>query len=299
VAQAKGARHWLSNDRDGYIDYCIQHKKTARGDPAPKQLASRWFNLMSIVAESSDDLWVHRDGNTIWWTETTDKPAVFDEAPRTVPYQALKVFECHKPCKRWSSKDMTGRPLSWDSVHPKAKDFLTTESTLQNLSADYAAYVFAMIQGASLDNWHTLLHWKEKLEEAKTQPVRNFTPTQKSIADMAFQAEQTTKTANGQKVERKAKTKNFGFKDRLELERYLHDLLEAQGNRCAISDLSLQFIGSHDDKQMLCSLDRIDSDGHYESDNLQIVCRFVNFWKSDMVDTEFRRLLSVIRQENP
>jgi hypothetical protein len=113
-----------------------------------------------------------------------------------------------------------------------------------------------------------------------------------------MQVEQTTKSANGQTVERIAKNKDFGFKDRLELERYLHDLLEAQGNRCAITGLPLQFSGSHDDKQMLSSLDRIDSSGHYERDNLQIVCRFVNFWKSDMADVEFRRLLAIVKQQN-
>lgn len=113
---------------------------------------------------------------------------------------------------------------------------------------------------------------------------------------MALQAEQTTNAANGQKVERNTKNKDFGFEDRVELEGYLQDLLEAQGNQCAITQLPLQFNGSHDDKQMLCSLDRIDSDEHYQLDNLQIVCRFVNFWKSYMEDTEFRWLLSIVQQ---
>ncbi|MCD1634446.1 hypothetical protein K7H91_11755 [Martelella mediterranea] len=288
---------WLSGDRESYIDVCTRLKKTAHGDPAPKQLASRWFNLMTIIANSSGDIWVHRDGNTIWWTVSTDEPAWFDEEPRSVPYQPLKVFECHKPCKPWSSTDMNGKPLTWDAVHPKAKDFLTTESTLQELSPDNAAYVETMIRGSTLDAWHTLPLWRGKLQEAKFQPVRNFTPVQKSIADMAMQAEQTTKTANGQTVERIAKNKDFGFKDRQELECYLYDLLEAQANQCAITGLPLQFIGSHDDQQMLCSLDRIDSKGHYERDNLQIVCRFVNFWKNNMEDAEFRRLLCVVRQQ--
>lgn len=192
--------YWLSGDRSGYVDYCTRHKKTARGDPAPKQLASRWFNLMTIIANSSCDIWVHRDGNTIWWTETTDEAARFDEEPRSVPYQSLKVFECHKSSKPWSSKDGNGRSLTWDGVHPRAKDFLTTESTLQELSVSYAAYVEAMTQGTSLDAWHTLQNWREKLEEAKTQPVRNFTPVQKSVVEMAMRAEQTTNAANGQTV---------------------------------------------------------------------------------------------------
>lgn len=43
------------------------------------------------------------------------------------------------------------------------------------------------------------------------------------------------------------------------------------------------------------SLDRIDSDGHYEAGNLQVVCRFINFWKGASDDEEFRRLLELVR----
>jgi hypothetical protein len=289
---------WLSNDRNGYVDFCMRHKKTARGDPAPAQLASRWFNLMGIIASSSGDTWVHRDHNTIWWTETTSAEARIDLAQKSVPYQSTKVFECHKPCNAWSSKDRSGRPLTWDSIHPKAKDFLTTESTLQKLSDDNSDYIKSVIDGEALHRWHTRGSWLEKLKNAKIRPGRISTPIQNSVADMAYQAEQTTKNANGQIVERAVKLKTFGFQDRSELERYLLDLLEANDNQCAVSGLPLQFKGSHDDTQMLCSLDRIDSSGHYERNNLQIVCKFINFWKNSMSDSEFRRLLSIIQAQS-
>ena len=42
---------------------------------------------------------------------------------------------------------------------------------------------------------------------------------------------------------------------------------------------------------------RFERDGHYEAANIQIVCRFVNFWKSDTPDEEFRRLLALVRGE--
>jgi hypothetical protein len=75
----------------------------------------------------------------------------------------------------------------------------------------------------------------------------------------------------------------------------LNALLELQEGLCAITGLKLQFYGDEDDKEMLCSLDRVDSDGHYEIGNLQIVCRFVNRWKSDGDDRQFRRLLDLVR----
>jgi hypothetical protein len=43
------------------------------------------------------------------------------------------------------------------------------------------------------------------------------------------------------------------------------------------------------------SLDRIDSDGHYAPYNLQIVARFVNRWKSDDDNSNFKRLLAPLR----
>ncbi len=45
--------------------------------------------------------------------------------------------------------------------------------------------------------------------------------------------------------------------------------------------IDLQFHGQHSDKNLRPSLDRIDSEGHYVESNLQVVCQFINFWKSD------------------
>lgn len=57
----------------------------------------------------------------------------------------------------------------------------------------------------------------------------------------------------------------------------------------------MQYDGEYEDAEMLCSLDRIDSEGHYEAGNLQIVCRFVNRWKGSSDDDGFRRLIRVVR----
>ncbi len=46
---------------------------------------------------------------------------------------------------------------------------------------------------------------------------------------------------------------------------------------------------------MLVSLDRIDSSGHYQEGNFQVVCRFVNMWKGSSSDGELRRLLALLR----
>jgi hypothetical protein len=54
-------------------------------------------------------------------------------------------------------------------------------------------------------------------------------------------------------------------------------------------------MGAETDPEMLCSLDRIESSGHYERGNLQLVCRFINRWKSDGDVDEFRRLIKILQ----
>jgi hypothetical protein len=111
---------------------------------------------------------------------------------------------------------------------------------------------------------------------------------------MADTAEQTVGDANGQVVERTVKIKELRM-SRLELEKLIDELMEKRKNRCALTGIALQFHGDYQDDQLLPSLDRIDSNGHYEASNLQVVCRFVNFWKGDSANTEFLRLLGLIR----
>lgn len=118
---------------------------------------------------------------------------------------------------------------------------------------------------------------------------------QNSAYRMALTAWGITQSSNGQTVEKTVKNKDTGFDYRAELEKFLMELIDAQEGICAISGISLQYDGSYDDDAMLCSLDRIDSNGHYQRDNLQIVCRFINKWKSDTPDEEFRRLLRKVR----
>jgi len=116
-----------------------------------------------------------------------------------------------------------------------------------------------------------------------------------SIYEMAEAIERTVRNSNGQIVERVVKNKELRM-TRLELENFLLELMEKQENRCALTGVPFHFSRDPNcDKALLPSPDRIDSDGHYERSNLQLVCRFVNFWKSDSDNEEFRRLLALVR----
>ncbi|WP_217902975.1 hypothetical protein [Sulfitobacter sp. HGT1] len=117
---------------------------------------------------------------------------------------------------------------------------------------------------------------------------------EKSIADIKYSVNKTVFNSNGQVVPRTVKEKELRMSD-AELDKRIRELLEIQGDRCAITGLPFQFQGAHEDANFLPSLDRIDSGGHYETVNVQLVCRFINFWKQAANDEEFRRLIMIVR----
>lgn len=142
----------------------------------------------------------------------------------------------------------------------------------------------------------TLLQMEAKgeLSGGAKARARYLGAREKSIAEIRYSVGKTVFNSNGQMAECVVKNKELRMSD-AELDRHLRELLKVQEDRCAISGLPLQFRGAHSDENMLPSLDRIDSNGYYEYGNLQIVCRFINFWKQASDDGEFRRLLNVVR----
>ncbi len=136
------------------------------------------------------------------------------------------------------------------------------------------------------------LWWVSKLERQNKGEIKDA--RFKAVWSMANQAEQTAKQSYGQAVEQTVKNKDLRLSKEA-LIAHLNELLDETGDRCAITGLTLQFEGV--DGQLRPSLDRIDSNGHYEVGNLQVVARFINFWKRDTIDAEFRRLIAAVRGE--
>ena len=112
---------------------------------------------------------------------------------------------------------------------------------------------------------------------------------------MVVTAWQTIFQSNGQPVLKNAKIKLCGFDSQEAFEFYVRELIQMQGGRCAISGLQLQRDEDSSDSEMLASLDRIDSGGHYAPGNLQVVCRFINRWKGADDNALFLRLLNELR----
>jgi hypothetical protein len=286
---------WLAGDREGFIQRCITTRTTARGIAPTRPVASRWFNLAGIVSETENDLWIHREKNELWWTVTRPGQVRVEVQPSRPGSVVQNIYVLHKAAEKWSNKNKRGLRLEWPLLHPKAREFLFTEGTLQQLSDDNAAYARALVEGADLTPWHSRPAWKKKADAAGRGAATVFDGPRRAALRMVKMAIGTAASSNGQQVVRTVKNKDVRFGSEREFERYVEALIEAQEGLCAITDLRLQYDGDFEDAELLCSLDRIDSNGHYEAGNLQVVCRFVNRWKSDGDDRKFRRLVALVQ----
>lgn len=268
-------------------------------DRGPLRRESRSNRGGNIISSTENDIWIHREKDELWWTISRPGDAEYSRRPAFNPTPLVKdIYVLHKPAEPWSNTNKRGNPLRWAAMHPRAKEFLFTEGTLQQLQPDNAEYAIALIEGRDLGEWHDRPAWKVKAATSKKGAGKILNPREVAITSMVKTVLDTVVHSKGQQVLRTVKVKEFRFASEQAFKEYIDKLLTSQEERCAITDLPLQFNGTAEDEQMLCSLDRIDSNGHYEEGNLQIVCRFINRWKSDANDAEFRRLISVVRRFN-
>ena len=141
-----------------------------------------------------------------------------------------------------------------------------------------------------------------QMQEGEPKPVsrsnagRILTDMETAIVAMRQSVENTVAGSNGQTITRVVKDKNLLMTSG-QLESRIRKLLEIQGNKCALTGIPLLFNRRDQNQNLWPSVDRIDSNGHYETDNIQIVCRFINFWKGASDNEEFKDLLGLVRGE--
>lgn len=196
-----------------------------------------------------------------------------------------------------------------------ARDFLSTEATLQQLSPEYAKYVVALVEGRDLSPWHDSPRWVSKNARAgskysevriadevrrvayrEVQDVQEFGDIPPGVYRMVETALKTARSSNGQQVLKHLKNKEIRCSAK-ELEDHIVDLFKDQEGICALSELPFDLDEKDGDRAFFLSLDRIDSAGHYEIGNLQLVCRFINRWKGADYNDEFRRLIGQLRKD--
>jgi hypothetical protein len=104
----------------------------------------------------------------------------------------------------------------------------------------------------------------------------------------------TVATSNGQQVVRTLKDKitDMAAED---LYQHLIELLRLQQGQCRLTGMPMLLDGEDGDDNFRASPDRIDSDLGYVRGNIQMVCRFANFWKGTMPNETFLDLIRKIR----
>ncbi len=288
---------WERNDRESYISRAIRHKKTAAGLAPTRAVASKWFNVTSLIHETADDVWLHLDQDGLWWTYSRAGNVTVTPEEGHDPEQPVVVIR--RAADAWSNLNRKGNRLGREALHPRAITLLAIQGTTQQPSQENAAYLHAIIDGSDLSPWHGNEKWKSS-ERARGPRASRITNTlDVTLERMADTVLATVANSQGDQKVVASKIKNFGFESREALIDYLRRLYQSQEGLCALSGLPMILDYEGDDDQMRYSLDRIDSQGHYSPDNLQLVCRFINRWKSNGQNDEFLRLMRMVQSHYP
>ena len=144
------------------------------------------------------------------------------------------------------------------------------------------------------DTGNASRNWANSLQVTRSSGqltvFQNSPDIEKTARRIARTMLNTVSSADGRETTRTPKIKktDLSEEDCIELVGLLY---EQQNGVCAYSGLKIQLDGFEDDGEMLASLDRVDSEGHYTPENLQLVCRFINRWKSNDDHELFKRLI--------
>ncbi len=279
---------WSRGDYDTYLNLERKVAKPGATEKSIKGNATTWFNLSNKFARSEGDIWVSRREGYVWWSETTSAPVKYTphrHAKRNVPVVAIE-----KPVHEWSNETKNGKPLLWSNIHPKGQDMLFARRTITLIKNDRAAYVRALISGEDLSHWHHQKEWETKLGHSTM--LDDVDPEEQALLHMMASIQKTVSNSNGQIVQRTIKEKILKNCTPEEMHIHLRQLMKAQNGVCKITGIKMHQYGQKDqDNDFLPSPDRIDSSGHYEIGNMQIVCRFINFWKLAQDNGRFQELL--------
>ena len=252
-----------------------------------------WSGLERLGRRAADDMNNLRDALTTLVDETLPLSGRFDSAASQLdgvgsatltPILLVAYEDRYGVWNGTSEPEMRDRGL-WPTFPrgaTKGEKYELVNGQLLNLARDWGVDLWTL----------DALWWAGKLESQDTGHHKDT--WFKARWAMATQAELTAKQANGQTVDRTVKNKDLRLSKEA-LIAHLKELLDETDHRCAITGLALQADGP--DVQLQPSLDRIDSNGHYEAGNLQVVARFINFWKQATPDAEFRRQLAMVRRE--
>ncbi|UCA46998.1 hypothetical protein [Pseudochrobactrum sp. XF203] len=238
---------------------------------------------------------MHREEDKLWWTITKNEDYYILNEPARPPHITGPFISINKASQKWSDRSKKGVPLRLSSLPSLVVRSITNQSTQISPDREVAEFIIALINDHDVSPWTSKPKWTSDAKQSKKNPVTHFSPEQIAAYRMASTAFETVKKADGRTIESTAKIKNIIDFTEEELRKHVEDLISDQEGICALTELPLQFDTDLDDPELSASLDRIDSNGHYEKGNLQIVCKFANRWKGADDNSGFLRLMGLIK----
>jgi len=210
----------------------------------------------------------------------------------------------------WDSNSLGGIRLS--SIHPKAREIAINMATISRVKSN-PDYFRALISDGDTSKWEGKPDWVSKAKEKGWKPKDKksllasrrkaiVTPDIEEtvayvfdeiaeIARMAATATHTAAYANGQTVLMTVKRKDISF-TRAELEDEIARLLKEQHYCCALT--GYDFRKNLKNPHLKMSLDRKNSSKGYVENNLQVVTRAANFYKSASDETDWAHKASAL-----
>lgn len=244
---------WHADDYDAFLAVETAAAPAGTPDADIRSRATLWFNRATRLTESEGDLWLHRDGGrNLYWAETTFGPPVCE------PYGDKVMIA--KAVNGWSRRNRKTSALTWNSIHPRARDYLVTQQAVFRVAnEDMKAYLRALINGDDRDEWHSRLDWRERLGEDKGKTLgRNVELSEFAITRMMQSIRDTVKNSSGQQVLRTLKDKKLLCSEPQMKVHLIHLMKEQQGLR-AITRLPMHLVIAMRASISTCSLPRTES----------------------------------------
>lgn len=131
---------WLERDREAYSRLAQQRGATGA-------VATRWFNINDIFSETVTDIWLHREGDALWWTISNGTPLerIEDVAPGGL---IVLVKSCHE----WRNTTIPGQIMSWSRLDQEKRGLLDLRgNTLREVNERIRTDLLRLILGNTND----------------------------------------------------------------------------------------------------------------------------------------------------
>ncbi|UFW79625.1 MULTISPECIES: hypothetical protein [Rhizobium] len=297
---------WSAGDRDAHLAVHLARADMEQSESTIKSESTRWFNYATKIANSVDDIFINIDGDSVTWARsisTTSNKMVAGEpvlVPHTHPTSGAEIIAVGARVNGWSDLTASGVKLQLKTIHKRAQDYIVKLSALSPIADDdMRLYLETLLMGGDVSHWHKRPDWKQRQEGTTGNSlVMNSSLLQKGITELVMSIKGTVDWSNGQRVLNKLKDKKLEGCTLEQMAAHLEKLWFEQKGNCKLTGLKMHLPGQPGEiKDLLVSPDRIDSNGHYTLTNVQLVCRFANFWKLASDDQRFRDLLDMVVQQ--